>query len=189
MSAETSHNPAYLLRTLVPAVKRASGQFKGVLINGMHGAGKHTLLAALSDARPCVSLLTNRERQLAQDDPEAFLTTPPLPVTIEEFQRAHALSCELKTALDDTKDRGRLWLTASERLGYRNPLEESLAGRLAFYDLFPLSLYELAGQGLGQKPWKPTGTLTRGTLPAMTAGDVWERIWFGSMPGLNPLVP
>ena len=92
MSAETSHNPAYLHRTLESAVKRASGQFKGVLINGMHGAGKHTLLAALSDARPCVSLLTNRERQLAQDDPEAFLTKPPLPVTIEEFQRAPALA-------------------------------------------------------------------------------------------------
>lgn len=28
---------------------------------------------------PCMSLLTNRERQLAQDDPEAFLTKPPLP--------------------------------------------------------------------------------------------------------------
>ena len=39
-----------------------------------------------------VSLLTNRERQLAQDDPEAFLTKPPLPVTIEEFQRAPALA-------------------------------------------------------------------------------------------------
>lgn len=60
---------------------------------------------------------------------------------------------------------------------------------LRFMIYFPLSLYKIVGQGLGQKPWKPTGTPTRGTLPAMTAGDVWERIWFGSMPGLNPLVP
>lgn len=55
---------------------------------------------------------------------------------------------------------------------------------LRFMIYFPLSLYKIVGQGLGQKPWEPTGTLTRGTLPAMTAGDVWERIWFGSMPGL-----
>ena len=126
MSAETSRNPAYLHRTLESAVKRASGQFKGVLINGMHGAGKHTLLSALSDARPCVSLLTNRERQLAQDDPEAFLTKPPLPVTIEEFQRAPALACELKAVLDEADDRGRLWLTSSKRPGYPKPVDESL---------------------------------------------------------------
>lgn len=41
---------------------------------------------------------------------------------------------------------------------------------LRFMIYFPLSLYKIVGQGLGQKPWKPTGTLTRGTLPAMTAG-------------------
>lgn len=41
---------------------------------------------------------------------------------------------------------------------------------LRFMIYFPLSLYKIVGQELGQKPWKPTGTLTRGTLPAMTAG-------------------
>ena len=41
---------------------------------------------------------------------------------------------------------------------------------LRFMIYLPLSLYKIVGQGLGQKPWKPTGTLTRGTLPAMTAG-------------------
>ena len=174
MSAETSRNPAYLHRTLESAVKRASGQFKGVLINGMHGAGKHTLLAALSDARPRVSLLTNRERQLAQDDPEAFLTKPRSP------SRSKSFSVLLPLPVNSR-------LCSMRRMtavvcGSRLPNAPATLSRL-------MSLYEIVGQGLGQKPWKPTGTLTRGTLPAMTAGDVWERIWFGSMPGLNPLVP
>ncbi|WP_418928706.1 hypothetical protein, partial [Duodenibacillus massiliensis] len=55
-----------------------------------------------------------------------------------------------------------------------------------------LKNFESPHSSRGSSPGLSAGNSVNSRLRSMrrmTAGDVWERIWFGSMPGLNPLVP
>ena len=105
-----------------------------------------------------------------------------MPLLIDEFQRAPDLGLEIKAILDETDERGLVWLTGSQKLGLRKAVAEALSGRVASFELFPFSLYELQGKGPEQKPFMPTGELTRGSLDPLTAEELWKIIWQGSWP-------
>ena len=105
-----------------------------------------------------------------------------MPLLIDEFQRAPDLGLEIKAILDEMDERGLVWLTGSQKLGLRKAVAEALSGRVASFELFPFSLYELQGKGPEQKPFMPTGELTRGSLDPLTAEELWKIIWQGSWP-------
>lgn len=47
-------------------------------------------------------------------------------------------------------------------------------------EFLPLSLYELQEKTSEQKPYVPTGELSRGTLSSRTPDETWKLIWQGS---------
>lgn len=174
----------YLPRTLESVIFDASKYFKGIMVSGMRQVGKSTMLRTIDGDRKYVNLDNREPLELAQQDPDIFFKQYPLPILIDEFQRAPDLGLELKAVLDETDERGLAWLTGSQKLGLRKAVAEALTGRVATYELFPLSLYELQGKGREQKPFLPTGELTRGTLNPMDQDAVWQTIWRGSWPDL-----
>ena len=177
-----SLNFTYLPRTLEAVIFRASSRYKGVLVTGMRQVGKSTMLRRMMGDRRYVNLDRYQALDLARQAPDAFFKQYPLPLLIDEFQRAPDLGLEIKAILDETDERGLVWLTGSQKLGLRKAVAEALSGRVASFELFPFSLYELQGKGPEQKPFMPTGELTRGSLDPLTAEELWKIIWQGSWP-------
>ncbi len=170
----------YLPRTLEAVVARASTRYKGILVTGMRQVGKSTMLRRMMGQRRYVNLDRFQVLELARKAPEAFFKQYPLPALIDEFQRAPNLGVELKAILDETDERGLVWLTESHKLGLRQTVAEALSGRVASLELFPLSLYELRGTGAEHKPFLPSGELTRGSLDPLSPEEIWSIIWQGS---------
>lgn len=177
-----SLNFTYLPRTIETVINRASQRYKGVMVTGMRQVGKSTMLRRMQGDRRYVNLDRYQALDLARQAPDAFFKQYPMPLLIDEFQRAPDLGLEIKAILDETDERGLVWLTGSQKLGLRKAVAEALSGRVASFELFPFSLYELQGKGPEQKPFMPTGELTRGSLDPLTAEELWKIIWQGSWP-------
>lgn len=83
----------------------------------------------------------------AHTDPKAFITTPKRPFAIDECQLEPKLFPTLKEWVRTRKQPGQFVLSGSVRFTSRKAIRESLAGRLVFIEMHPLSVSELA-----QKP-------------------------------------
>lgn len=174
--------PNYLPRTLETVISKASARYKGVMLTGMRQVGKSTMLRSMAGSRQYVNLDRFQVLDLAKNAPDAFFKQYPLPLLIDEFQRAPDLGLELKAILDETNERGRVWLTGSQKLGLRRSVAEALSGRVAGFELFPFSLYEMQGKGALHKPFLPTGDLARGQLDPLDQDALWKIIWQGMWP-------
>ena len=79
----------YINRHILPFVSRMKNQFRVLLITGSRQVGKSTLLKEkLLPEYEYVTLDDFTELSLAQNDPTLFLKNHPLPVIIDEVQRA-----------------------------------------------------------------------------------------------------
>lgn len=103
-------------------------------------------------------------------------------MTIKEIQRCPDLCREIKCLVDRNETTGQVWLTSSQRLDMIKNVTESLAGRMAIFELLPLSLYERQGKAFEQKPYLPNGSLPNPVLNRKELGDIWSLIWQGAYP-------
>ena len=82
----------------------------------MRQVGKSTLLSHLSEGtRAYVTLDDAEERELAENAPKAFFRRHPLPLFIDEIQRAPQLFLQLKAEVDRSDLMGAAWLSGSQR--------------------------------------------------------------------------
>ncbi len=87
-------------------------------------------------------------RRLAENDPELFFETYGLPILIDEFQRVPSILLEIKKIVDEKalngeNNEGLFWLTGSQKFKMMQNVSESLAGRIAVFDLAGLSTAEI----------------------------------------------
>ena len=144
----------YAHRTIEPVIEQASARFKALLVSGMRQVGKSTLLNSIKETgRINVSLDEFAAERLARTSRDDFFKQYPAPLIIDEIQRVPDLCLEVKVLLDSSDERGRVWLTGSQRFEMMKSVSESLAGRLACFELLPFSIYEREGKGLEQKPY------------------------------------
>lgn len=120
-----------------------------VTILGPRQAGKTTLAkTALSDY--VYSNLENPEtREIAQNDPKAYLAQFSDKVIIDEIQRVPDLLSYIQVEVDAKSSNGRFVLTGSHQLNLREAISQSLAGRTAILNLLPFSINELHNCGIG----------------------------------------
>ena len=129
-------------------VDEALEEDRVVVVNGARQAGKTTLARQLIDRRGGTFLSLDQAElgQAARDDPAFFLSEARRePVVIDEFQRAPELLLAIKEQVDRDPRPGRYVLTGSTRFLTVPTLSESLTGRAAILDLWPLSQGELEG--------------------------------------------
>jgi predicted AAA+ superfamily ATPase len=143
-------------------------------------------------------------RTLAKNDPELFLQENPPPILIDEVQYAPEIFPYIKIYVDTHKDhKGAFWLTGSQKFSLMKGIQESLAGRIAIFDLFGLSYREKINAP-NSKPFIPE--LTTQEIEPLTAKElgvpagrareesyipaasqssgVYKHIWEGSLPEL-----
>ena len=173
---------SYRHRTIEPILLKASKKFKAILLTGMRQVGKSTTLKELAVGRSAVTLDDLQPLQIAQTMRDAFFQQYKPPVLIDEIQRCPDLALEIKSLVDREQKNGLVWLTGSQRFSLMRNVSESLAGRMADFELLPFSLYERQGKAFEQTPYLPDGTLKKGTLSAEGNGATWCIIWQGSWP-------
>lgn len=174
----------YIQRTLEPVIKKASQSFKVIMVNGMRQVGKSTLLQHLSSDRTRVTLDDLRPLTMAQTMRDVFFKQYPAPILIDEIQRSPDLCLEIKSLVDREQRPGLVWLTGSQRFSLMKNVSESLAGRMADFELLPFSLYERQGKAFEQKPYLPNGSLPNPVLNRKELGDIWSLIWQGAWPNV-----
>lgn len=182
----------YVPRRLEGFLRQANAAFPVLMVTGPRQSGKTTLLQHLREPeRRFVSLDDLDMRRLAQDDPKLFLARFPPPLVIDEFQYAPDLLPYIKIAVDELRTRGHneeaagmYWLTGSQQFVLMRHVRESLAGRVAIFNLLGFEPAELAGV----RPGGPTvfdasmdDIVPWAERPAPR--DVFSRIINGSMPG------
>ena len=137
----------YIQRELERKFEEASRFFKAVLVIGARQVGKSTLLKhmAREQNRTYVTMDNDLDRELALNDPVLFFQTYKPPILIDEIQKAPNLLNQIKIMCDESDERGRFWLTGSQRKKLMERSQETLAGRLGILRLYGLSQREKAG--------------------------------------------
>ena len=188
----------YINRNVEKELKKMQGHYPVILVTGARQSGKSTLLEYVTSADKekvnFVTLDNLNERLLAQEDPEMFLRTHEVPLIIDEFQYAPNLLSYIKINVDevrknelfgDGKSTGTLYyLTGSQVFETMKDVTESLAGRVAIVDLYPLSTREL--NKLDSSEFIPDINIIkkRSRVKTESTLKIFERILRGSYPEL-----
>lgn len=159
-------------------IRRLAEGYPVVAITGPRQSGKTTLVRALFGERPFVSLEDLDERELARDDPRAFLARFPDGAVLDEIQRAPDLFSYLQTRVDEDGRPGLFILTGSQQFDLLAGITQSLAGRVALVRLLPFSLGEL--QRAEQAPSALEDLLFQGLYPPIHDRRLDPVIWYGN---------
>ena len=131
-------------REIATSVRRMAKHFPAVVVTGARQTGKTTLLTKLFEDYNYVSLDLPAEAQLAEEDPQSFLSRHPAPLLVDEVQYAPKLFRYLKVEIDRHREmNGRFILIGSQKFGLMQGVSESLAGRCGVLELEGLTIEEL----------------------------------------------
>jgi predicted AAA+ superfamily ATPase len=179
----------YYARAAQGAWLTASTQFPALLLTGPRQVGKTTFLQRVSEgARRYVTLDDPALRTLAVEDPALFLQRFPPPVLIDEIQYAPQLLPLIKMIVDRERRPGSFWLTGSQQFKVMRGVSETLAGRIAIFNLLGFSQRERHRKDLSVAPFLPTASALaereKSGLPTRLK-DIYRDIWLGSFPALG----
>jgi predicted AAA+ superfamily ATPase len=163
-------------RTAEKLIKDYSKQFRALAVVGPRQSGKTTLVRKVFPKKPYVSLENPDERFLAESDPRAFLGRYPSGAIIDEAQRVPALFSYLQQILDETKKEGLFILTGSNNFLLQQAVTQSLAGRIGYVDLLPLSYHEISS--FGDKQWSTNQLILNGCYPEIYDKNRKPAIWY-----------
>jgi len=79
----------------------------------------------------------------AKNDPIGFINNLKTPVVLDEVQKLPELMNIIKKKIDENRKPNQFILTGSINVLRFSKVKESLAGRLAIFELYPLSVYEI----------------------------------------------
>lgn len=140
-------NFPYIRRELEAPILRGTLRNRAELILGPRQVGKSTMLNHLVQNQRFIKLTGEDEDDLSiLADPKTFLTlTQQFPnVIIDEAQFVPNIGRVIKRLVDNNTTDSRIFVTGSSALDLGGHLKESAAGRFNSYNLWPLSLEELA---------------------------------------------
>jgi len=130
-------------RVLQPRLLDLATRYPVLTLTGPRQSGKTTLSRMAFPDRPYVSLENPASRELAQEDPVAFLARYQDGAIIDEVQRVPQIFSYLQGMVDEDPRPGRFLLTGSQNLALVDAVTQSLAGRTTLTELLPLSLEEV----------------------------------------------
>lgn len=165
-------------REISEKLKNISQMRKVVLITGARQVGKSTLVKELSDNdQTYITLDDLTIRDLAQNDPKLFLMNYPGRLIIDEIQYAPNLLSYIKMEVDKSDEKGKYWLTGSQKFELMKNVSESLAGRLSILELSSLSFPEK--MGFISSPFNPKKIDAKNFFDL---NEIFEHIFKGGMP-------
>ena len=175
---------AYCHRNIEKPLLDALKHFPAVLVTGARQTGKSTLLKESLKTYRYASLDDPALRSLAIQDPRLFISAHRPPVIIDEIQYAPGLLSYIKMEIDSHRDRcGQFVLTGSQVFQLMQGVSETLAGRIAVFDLFAFGTTELPPrlQSALKEDSGMAAQLIRGFYPELNVHTGLDRDrWFSS---------
>ncbi|WP_457755878.1 ATP-binding protein [Thermodesulfatator indicus] len=189
----------YKKRLLTERIKRALSFFPVVAIVGARQTGKTTLVKHEFPKRKYFSLDSPEVRALLESDPHGFISAQEDPLTLDEVQKVPAIFESLKSLVDEQREPGRFLLTSSANFLLLKKVSETLAGRIAIFELPGFAVTEaenypppeflkqcLRENSLPSAPEKAYAKpkletlICRGSLPpaVLAPDDDLRRLWF-----------
>src|SRR5437870_3739482 len=160
----------YIPRNLGNVVRQATRHFPALVVTGPRRAGKTTLLRELFPAAQYVLLEDPDIQGRVRSDPRAFIEGIRPPVIFDEIQNAPELLNYVRTLIDGRPRRMGQWLfTGSQEAPLMRGITESMAGRAAILQLWPLSTAETSKVNL-----------LHGGFPEVLARPKARELWFAS---------
>ena len=133
----------YIHRTAERPLSTAAHHFPAVLLTGARQCGKTTLLKRVFPQANYVLLEDPDVIARVNSDPRGFLDELKTPVVLDEIQNTPALLGYIRTRIDAAPNQNGQWLmTGSEEAPLMRGVSESMAGRVAILQLYPLSVLE-----------------------------------------------
>ena len=180
----------YINRTMERQILKSSKNYPVIMVCGQRQVGKSTMLNHIKETnRRYVSLDDRNARRLAHEDPDLFFETYGYPIIIDEFQKEPSILEKIKDIVDklsyEGKDNnGLFWLTGSQKFKMMKNITESLAGRVAVFELSSLSQAELNHKD--DSLFNPNIEVLKGkSIIPMNVHQLYEHIFKGGMPKIN----
>lgn len=169
----------YKHRAVEKELIQALGTFPAILVTGSRQVGKTTLLRNLLPDYEYLSFDLYTDLQGVKEDPRLFLAQHPPPIILDEIQYAPEILRLIKGEIDENRHRyGQFALTGSQVFPLMKGASESLAGRVAIFELYPFSWTEL---GINPNVRETLKGMVRGFYPAFTATESLSSFrWFDS---------
>ena len=136
-------------RNISDKLTSLANQVPVVTVIGPRQSGKTTLVKKYFPKYNYVNLEDPTNRMLAKEDYKGFFEMYKEPVIIDEVQRVPELLSAIQVMVDEDRGKnGRFILTGSHQPSLERGIAQSLAGRTGILTLLPLSMNELAEEGL-----------------------------------------
>lgn len=174
MQAATPH---IISRAIENEARLLASQFRALCIIGPRQSGKTTLARLLFPSKPYLSFENPATQAEAVRHPENFLNRLPHGAVLDEVQRVPDLFRYLQGILDNNNQRGQFILTGSNNFLLQEHLSQSLAGRVGYLQLLPLSMAELQAAGLDSTL---NVQILRGGYPEIWNEDLVAQKWMAS---------
>lgn len=175
----------YINRHILPYLERMKKQFRVLLVTGSRQVGKSTLLKnKLLPEYDYVTLDDFSDLSIAQKDAALFFKNHPLPVIVDEVQRAPNLFLQIKLLADNSEEKGKIILTGSQSYKLLSNAADSLAGRVCIINMSSLSLREKYGIDFNTEFLPTEEYISKRKKSVKTYANLWNHIWRGSMPEL-----
>lgn len=135
----------YRKRLLADRIRKALEFFPVVAVVGARQTGKSTLVQHEFPERKYLTLDSPEVRAVLEKDPYAFLSAQKDPLTLDEVQKVPAVFESLKLLVDRCRQPGRFLLTGSANFLLLRKVSETLAGRIAVFELSGFTVSEAEG--------------------------------------------
>ena len=117
--------------------------FRAIAIMGVRQSGKTTICKTIFEDYQYFNFENITTQKFAIDEPQDFLSNNTNGAIYDEIQRVPHLFNYLQEILDNTTERGKYILTGSSNFLLNEKITQSLAGRVGYIEMYPLSYNEI----------------------------------------------
>ncbi len=177
----------YIKRHIEDVLISAAKSFPALVISGARQVGKTTILHQCFPHASYSTLDRIDVLDAAQNNPEEFLNALIQPSIIDKVQYAPDLFRYVKILVDEKRtEKGRFFLTGSQRYLMMQGVDESLAGRAGIIAMLGLSMREIddskfSDPFVGGEDYLHERQKQQSSL---STTDIWNVIYKGDLPEL-----
>ncbi|WP_141267101.1 ATP-binding protein [Thermodesulfovibrio sp. Kuro-1] len=172
-------------RIISSKLSTAMRHFPAVFLTGARQVGKSTL--ALSMFKNYVTLDDTTVYESALADPPLFVSNLKKPVVIDEIQKLPRLLNSIKLDIDKNRINGSYLLTGSANILAFKDISDTLAGRMAIIELFPLSCKEISKKTENVIEILFNANFKDFTLPSIETDLIIEQVINGGYPEIQKI--